>query len=105
MEEENQTAETADEKIRERILAALDFDQRTSGAGLRVGVLNGVVHLAGYLDSLLRRSAAEQIANQVSGVRGVVNRIEGPGGPSPARVVQLDLKNIFISNEAKESSE
>ena len=59
---------------------------------LRVGVLNGIVHLAGVVDSLPERGAAEELAGQVPGVRGVVNRIEAPGAPSPAREINLDLK-------------
>jgi osmotically-inducible protein OsmY len=60
---------------------------------LRVGVLNGIVHLAGAVDSLPDRAAAEELASQAAGVRGVVNRIETPGAPSPAREINLELIN------------
>jgi osmotically-inducible protein OsmY len=83
----------SDDSLRAAILAELSADDRTAGAELRVGVLNGIAHLAGQVDTLVERSAAEEIAQQVDGVRGVVNRIEAPGAPSPAREINLDLKN------------
>ncbi len=86
------TVPMTDEYLRAAILAAFGADSRTRSAGLRAGVLNGVVHLAGDVDSLATRSAAEELAKQVRGVRGVVNRINAPGAPSPARAVTIDLK-------------
>jgi hypothetical protein len=56
-------------------------------------VLNGVAHLAGIVASLEVRDAAEELAKNVCPVRGVVNRIEAPGAPSPARTVHLILEN------------
>lgn len=88
----------SDESLRGAVLAALESDLRTEGAGLRVGVLNGIVHLAGAVETLEARSAAAELAGRTPGVRGVVNRIEAPGGPSPARKINLDLndeKNPF----------
>jgi hypothetical protein len=41
---------------------------------------------------LPERGATEELAGQAPGVRGVVNRIEAPGAPSPAREINLDLK-------------
>ena len=59
----------------------------------RVGVLNGVAHLAGAACSLQVRAAAEEMAGKIPGVRGVVNRIEAPDAPSPGREINLDLTN------------
>jgi osmotically-inducible protein OsmY len=87
------TPSITDESLRATILAELAVDKRTASADLRVGVLNGIAHLAGKVDSLVKRTAAEEIAQGVEGVRGVVNRIEAPGAPSPAREINLDLKN------------
>lgn len=84
----------SDEMLRMAILALLATDERTGKADLRVGVLNGIAHLAGRVDHLDQRTAAEELANKVHGVRGVVNRIEAPGAPSPAREINLDLKNV-----------
>lgn len=81
-----------DESLRAAILATLAADDRTANADLRVGVLNGIAHLAGKVDSLEKRATAEELAQYTDGVRGVVNRIEAPGAPSPARTVNLDLR-------------
>jgi hypothetical protein len=83
----------SDESIRAAVVASLAADRRTSAEALRVGVLNGVAHLAGKVGSLLARAAAEELAAQVPGVRGVANRIEAPGAPCPARPINLDLFN------------
>jgi osmotically-inducible protein OsmY len=65
----------------------------TAALGLRVGVLNGIVHLAGSAPSEAVWTAAGVIAAQVAGARGVVNRIEAPGAPSPSREVNLDVED------------
>jgi osmotically-inducible protein OsmY len=78
-----------DEQLRAAILAALAADELTAHANLRVGVLNSMAHLAGEAGSLVVRSAAEDLAGRTPGVRGVVNRIEAPGAPSPARPIYL----------------
>jgi len=58
-----------------------------------VGVLNGIAHLAGCAPSTDVWAAAEQVTASIPGVRGIVNRIEAPGAPSPARTVNLNLEN------------
>ena len=93
---------TQDEVQRKAILEMYVADSRIAEAGLRVGVLNGIVHLAGVVESQAVRSAAAEIAKQVPGVRGVVNRIEAPGAPSPVRAINLVLKNKnTISNKKR----
>jgi osmotically-inducible protein OsmY len=87
------TPSVSDESLRAAILAALAADERTAMAELRVGVLNGVAHLAGAASSLPARAAAQELAGKIPGVRGVVNRIEAPGAPSPGREINLDLSN------------
>ena len=83
----------SDENLREAILTVFATDSRTASTDLRVGVLNGIAHLAGVVDSLSKRDTAEELAKHVCGIRGVVNRIEAPGAPSPSRAVNLDLNN------------
>lgn len=88
---DNSYVYSRDEKIREEIL--LVFSKRLEkGLTLRVGVLNGFVHLTGAVDSNDTRSMAEELVVKIKGVRGVVNRIEAPGSPHPARIIHLDLK-------------
>ncbi|MFZ2095504.1 MAG: BON domain-containing protein [Anaerolineales bacterium] len=82
---------TSDECLYKTILARFAADRRTKSANLRVGVLNGIVHLAGEVETLETRLLAAELAGSLPGVRGVVNRIEAPGAPRPARSVNLDL--------------
>jgi osmotically-inducible protein OsmY len=84
----------SDENLRETILTVFSTDSQTASIDLRVGVLSGIAHLAGTVDSLSKRDAAEELAKHVCGIRGVVNRIEAPGAPSPSRAVNLELNNL-----------
>jgi len=83
----------SDDTLRRTLLAKFAADERTAFANLRVGVLNGIVHLAGVVTALEIRVAAAELAEEIPGVRGVVNRIEAPGAPSPARTVNLKLRD------------
>lgn len=94
-----------DEQLRALILAALAADERTANANLRVGVLNGIAHLAGAADTLEVRAVAEALANQTPGVRGVANRIEAPGAPSPAREINISPKTDLGSSSPRSSSD
>jgi osmotically-inducible protein OsmY len=86
-----ETNPNSDEQLRTRIIQALMLDERTAALNLRVGVLNEIVHLAGQAPSLNIWNLAERIVLGVAGVRGVVNRIEAPDAPLPARTIHLDL--------------
>lgn len=83
-----------DEMLREAVVFVLSTHGLGPAEGLRVGVVNGVVHLAGAVETQLLRNTAEEIARCVKDVRGVVNRIEAPGAPSPTRVINLDLNQM-----------
>jgi len=83
---------SSDERLRVAILACFAADSRLANADLRVGVVNGIVHLAGVVATLVERATVEELALQTPGVRGVVNRIAAPGAPSPGREINLDLK-------------
>ncbi len=82
----------ADASLREDVIQALGLALHVP-AELRVGVQDGIVHLAGRLPSLDLWESAAVAAARVPGVRGVVNRIEAPGAPTPARMITLDLDN------------
>ena len=86
-----------DESLREHILASLAAYDRTVAEGVRVGVLNSIVHLAGSVDTLAVREDVESLVRLMPGIRGVVNRIDAPCAPSPSRTIHLDL-----SQEKKE---
>lgn len=83
--------QSLDEALRQAVLNALRSDPGTASLDLRVGVLNAVVHLAGIAASAEDWQRAGQIAGRIPGVRGVVNRIEAPGAPSPSRVIHLEF--------------
>jgi osmotically-inducible protein OsmY len=80
-----------DELLRLSVLQALAQDEHTAALGLRVGVLNAVVHLGGAAPSQKHWLLAEAIAASVPSVRGVVNRIEAPGAPSPVRTIDIRM--------------
>ena len=67
---------TSDEILRKTLLALFAANDRTASVKLHVGVSNGFVHLAGVVSSIELRVVAAEIASEVAGVRGVVNRIE-----------------------------
>jgi osmotically-inducible protein OsmY len=83
--------QNTDEKLRTAILSHFAMNEQTAHANLRVGVLNGIVHLAGAVTSNEIRIFAAELAEAELGVVGVVNRIEAPGAPSPARIINLRL--------------
>lgn len=91
MQEKYDGNSTTDERLRAGVLQAFADDEHLAPLGLRVGVLNAVAHLGGNAPSLEAWAMAEQVAASVPGVRGVVNRIETPGAPSPSRTIHLDL--------------
>jgi osmotically-inducible protein OsmY len=88
---QNEMERQMDSHLRDSVLQALAADPRTALLDLRVGVLNGIVHLGGNAPSDDDWAWAEMVAANVPGVRGVANRIEAPGAPSPARAIHLDL--------------
>lgn len=82
-----------DESLYKTILELFNTNGNAAYVNLRLGVSNRFVHLAGAVASLGLRTAAEDLVASIPGVRGVVNRIEAPGAPSPSRIINLDLKN------------
>jgi hypothetical protein len=82
---------TTDNILRQIILVRFAANERIASANLQVGVSNGIIHLAGCLALLEDRQLADDLAASIPGGRGVVNRIETPGAPSPARTVNLHI--------------
>ena len=80
-----------DPLLRKTILSCIADDERIAIKKLRVGVSNGIVHLAGIAASIEERELAAEIAAAIPAVRGVVNRIEAPEAPQPARVIDLNF--------------
>jgi osmotically-inducible protein OsmY len=71
------TTETrTDTEIQTDVLAELKWDARVQPNEIGVAVKNGVVTLSGYVDSYIKRWAAEERARRVRGVKAVANEIE-----------------------------
>ncbi len=65
-----------DEQIQQEVLRELKFDASVQPNEIGVAVKDGIVTLSGYVDSYLKRWAAEEAAHRVRGVKAVANDIE-----------------------------
>jgi osmotically-inducible protein OsmY len=65
-----------DEEIRADVLEELKWDPRVQSNEIGVAVKNGIVTLTGWVDSYLKKIAAEEAALRVRGVTAVANDIE-----------------------------
>jgi osmotically-inducible protein OsmY len=65
-----------DEEIQKDVLAEVKWDAQVQPNEIGVAVKDGVVTLTGWVDSYLKKWAAEDAAHRISGVRAVANEIE-----------------------------
>jgi osmotically-inducible protein OsmY len=65
-----------DEAIQQDVIRELKFEARVQPNEIGVIVKGGVVTLTGWVDSFLKRLAAEEAAHRVHGVTAVANDIE-----------------------------
>jgi osmotically-inducible protein OsmY len=65
-----------DEEIQRDIIEELKWDARVLPNEIGVSVKDGIVTLTGWVDSFLKRWAAEDAATRVAGVRAVANEVE-----------------------------
>jgi osmotically-inducible protein OsmY len=65
-----------DEMIQRDVLAELKWDARVQPNEIGVAVKDGVVTLTGWVDSYIKKWAAEEAAHGVRGVKAVANEIE-----------------------------
>jgi len=70
------TVTRTDEQIQHDVLAELKYEPRVAPNEIGVAVKDGVVTLTGWVDSYLKRWAAEDAAHRVRGVKAVANDIE-----------------------------
>jgi osmotically-inducible protein OsmY len=70
------TMERTDQDIQKDVLEELKWDPRVKPNEVGVSVTNGVATLTGWVDSYLKKWAAEEAAHKVKGVRAVANDIE-----------------------------
>jgi osmotically-inducible protein OsmY len=79
------TETRTDAQIQSDVLAELKWDARVNPNEIGVTVKDGVVTLMGWVDSYLKRWAAEDAAHRVRGVKAVANDIEVRLGVSSER--------------------
>jgi osmotically-inducible protein OsmY len=65
-----------DEEIQRDVLAELQWDARVRPTEIGVAVKDGIVTLTGWVDSYMKKLAAEEAAHRVHGVKAVVNDLE-----------------------------
>jgi osmotically-inducible protein OsmY len=66
----------SDEQVQQDVLRELKYDARVQPNEIGVAVKDGVATLTGWVDSYLKRWAAEEAAHRVEGVKAVANEIE-----------------------------
>lgn len=74
-----------DEQIQRDVLSELKWDARVQPNEIGVAVKDGIVTLTGWVDSFIKKWAAEEAAHRVRGVRAVANDIEVRLTPSDER--------------------
>src|SRR3989442_8088767 len=85
-----------DEQIQTDVLEELQWDTRVRPNEIGVAVKDGIVTLTGWVDSYLKKIAAEEAAHRVRGVKGVVNDIE-VRMPSSAERTDADLAAAVLN--------
>jgi osmotically-inducible protein OsmY len=70
------TTTRRDDEIQQEVLAELAWDARVQPHEIGVTVQNGIVTLTGWVDSFVKKWAAEQAAHRVRGVVAVANDLE-----------------------------
>jgi osmotically-inducible protein OsmY len=69
------TLTTPDQRLRDVVMRQLDWDPQVDATMVSVANQNGIVTLAGYVDTYAARLAAERTARRVYGVKAVVNEL------------------------------
>ena len=70
------TETRTDEEIQRDVIAELRWDARVKPNEIGVQVKGGVVTLTGWVDSYMKKWAAEEAAHRVKGVKAVANQVE-----------------------------
>lgn len=65
-----------DTQIQQDVLAELKWEPRVQSTEIGVTVKDGIVTLTGFVDSYMKKWAAEEAAHRVRGVKAVANDIE-----------------------------
>lgn len=70
------TTTRLDDEIQQEVLAELAWDAQVQPNEIGVAVQNGIVTLTGWVDSFIKKWAAEKAAHRVRGVVAVANDLE-----------------------------
>src|SRR6267378_3820020 len=70
------TETRTDEQVQQDVLAELKWDARVNPNEIGVVVKDGIVTLTGWVDSYIKKWAAEEAALRVRGVKAIANEIE-----------------------------
>ena len=97
---EEKFAPHADEEIAQAVRDVIRYDPRMGGtAAVQVRVHSGVVMLAGSVDSLAAKRAAEQDADNVVGVAAVHNLLQVRASyPSPDAAIQDNIRRALAQD-------
>lgn len=85
-----------DQEIQRDVLDELKWDMRVQPNEVGVAVKDGIVTLTGWVDSYLKKVAAEESAHRVHGVKAVVNDIE-VRLPGSAERTDADLARAVLN--------
>ena len=85
-----------DEEIQRDVLEELKWDSRVRPNEIGVAVKDGIVTLTGWVDSYLKKIAAEEAAHRVPGVKAVANDIE-VRLPTSAERTDADLAKAALN--------
>jgi len=85
-----------DEAIQADILEELKWDTRVQPNEIGVAVKDGIVTLTGWVDSYLKKMAAEEAAHRIRGVKAIVNDIE-VRLPGSAERTDADLAKAVLN--------
>ena len=85
-----------DEEIQADVLEELKWDSRVQPNEVGVVVKDGVVTLTGWVDSYMKKIAAEEAAHRVRGVKAVANDIE-VRLPGSAERTDADLAKAVLN--------
>ncbi|MBD3320430.1 MAG: BON domain-containing protein [Chitinivibrionales bacterium] len=94
-----------DSIIRRAIESDFMWDEGVDAHLIDVTSRDGIVILSGYVDNLLARDRAEQIAETVRGVRGIINTIEIRPVERSDILIRNSLTNAIAFDPALEKSD
>jgi len=85
-----------DREIQQDVKEELKWESRINGSKIQVDVKEGLVALSGTIDSLIRKTDAEQTAIRVSGVKGVFNGLEVKI-PASSRKADSEIQDAILT--------